>query len=441
MDSLLSSPIARLGKARIDSPLLGRLGDGDPLERFVSDTDRVLFDDMQAEAAGRSGSVEGWPSFELAGARKKIYFDPTKLKVGIVTCGGLCPGMNNVIAGLIQELRILYGVRHITGFRNGYRGFVAKYGHETMDLSNIDVQPIRSMGGSILGTSRGNQDPVEVVDALEQLGIGVLFVIGGDGTMRGAQAIAEEIRVRERKIAIVCIPKTIDNDIPYIDQSFGFQTAFAEAAHAIKSGYVEATAAPNGISIIKLMGRYSGFIACFASLADTSADVVLIPEVPFEFDGDGGVLAHIKRQLAQEGHVVIVTAEGAGQEHFAETFEMDASGNRKLQDIGGLLRRRVQDYFADQGVEISLKYIDPSYAIRSVAANAYDSVYCIQLAQAAVHAAMAGVTEVVVGRFHRKFVHLPIPLLVAKTNQVDPSGDLWWSVLENTGQPSEFVSH
>ena len=434
------APIERLGDARIDSPILSRLGKGNPHDRFVGEHERVLVDDTQEEALARSGPVTQWPSFELAGARKKIYFDPNKLKVGIVTCGGLCPGMNNVIAGLVQELRTLYGVTSITGFRNGYRGFIAKYGHDTVDLSHIDVQPIRSMGGSILGTSRGNQDPIEIVDALEQLGIGALFVIGGDGTMRGAMTIVEEITKRQRKIAVICIPKTIDNDICVIDQSFGFQTAFAEAAHAIKSGYVEATAAPNGLSIIKLMGRYSGFIACYASLADTSADVVLIPEVPFEFDGDGGLLAHIEKRLLQEGHVVVVTAEGAGQDHFAETFEVDASGNRKLQDIGGLLRRRVQDYFADRGIEISLKYIDPSYAIRSVAANAYDSVYCIQLAQAAVHAAMSGLTGVVVGRFHRKFVHLPIPMLVETTNQVDPKGDLWWSVLENTGQPEQFVS-
>ena len=432
------TPIQDLGPCRIESPLSRRpLPEGEE-PRFVDDVARVLFDDMLDPMQARIAAGEELPGFEVAGARSKIYFDPAKLRVGIVTCGGLCPGLNNVIAGLVQELRALYGVRHITGFRNGYQGFVARYGHDTMDLSTIDVQPMRGQGGTVLGTSRGNQDPAEVVDCLEREGIGVLFVIGGDGTMRGAQSISDEVRKRGLKISVVCVPKTIDNDIPYIDQSFGFQTAFAEAAHAIRAGYVEATASPNGISLIKLMGRFSGFIASYAALADTSADVVLIPEVPFEIDGPGGLLAFLESRLKSDGHAVVVIAEGAGQEHFTDEQGRDASGNKKLSDIGTLLRKRVADHFTQAGIEISMRYIDPSYAIRSVAANAYDSVYCIQLAQAAVHAAMAGKTEVVVGRFRRRFVHLPIPLIVSKTSQVDPDSDLWWSVLENTGQPYHF---
>ncbi|MHB0928472.1 MAG: ATP-dependent 6-phosphofructokinase [Candidatus Nanopelagicales bacterium] len=430
--------IRALGANRIDSPIGGRaLQEGeDP--RFVSDDARVLVDDM-ADAMQRAiASGRPLPGFELAGAREKIYFDPTKLRVGITTCGGLCPGLNNVIAGLVQELKALYGVKHITGFRNGYQGFIARYGHDTIDLGSMDVAPLRGQGGTVIGTSRGNQDPAEIVDCLQREGIGVLFVIGGDGTMRGAQAVADEIRARDLKISIICIPKTIDNDIPYIDQSFGFMTAFAEASRAIHAGYVEATAAPNGISLVKLMGRYSGFIASHAALADTSADVVLIPEVPFAIDGPGGLLSYLDATLKAQGHAVVVIAEGAGQEHVEGDLGTDASGNKVLADIGGLLRRRVKSYFDEKQVEIALRYIDPSYAIRTVAANAYDSVYCIQLAQAAVHAAMAGKTEVVVGRFRRRFVHLPIPLLVSRTSSVDPDGDLWRSVLENTGQPYAF---
>ncbi len=430
--------IRSLGACRIESPLAVRARIEGEEPQFVSDEARVLFDDMADAMQENFAAGKALPGFELAGAREHIYFDPTKLRVGIVTCGGLCPGLNNVIAGLTQELKALYGVTHITGFRNGYRGFIAEYGYDTVDLGSMDVQPLRDMGGTVLGTSRGNQDPVKIVDCLEREGIGVLFVIGGDGTMRGAQAIADEIRGRGLKIAVVCVPKTIDNDIPFIDQSFGFQTAFAEAARAIQAGYVEATAAMNGISLIKLMGRYSGFIAANAALADTSADVVLIPEVPFTIDGPNGLLAYIDACLKSKGNAVVVIAEGAGQEHFEGEHGTDASGNRALADIGGLLRKRVKSYFDDQGKEIALRYIDPSYAIRTVAANAYDSVYCIQLAQAAVHAAMAGKTEVVVGRFRRRFVHLPIPLIVSKTSMVDPRGDLWRSVLENTGQPYRF---
>ena len=432
------TPIRSLGECRIESPLGARARmDGD-LPRFVSDVERIVYDDTREAIEAHVAAGRTLPGFEVAGARERIYFDANKLKVGIVTCGGLCPGLNNVIAGLVQELRALYGVRQIFGFRNGYQGFVAKYGHDIMDLSDLDVQPLRSQGGTVLGTSRGNQDPVEIVDCLQRESIGVLFVIGGDGTMRGAQKIADEVRKRDAKIAIVCIPKTIDNDIPYIDQSFGFHSAFSEAAHAIRAGYVEATASENGISLVKLMGRYSGFIATNAALADTSADVVLIPEVPFHLSGDNGLLAYLERLLSTKGHAVVVIAEGAGQEHLPDVTGADASGNKLLGDIGRFLRDQVSAHFADRGTPIALRYIDPSYAIRTVAANAYDSVYCIQLAQAAVHAAMAGKTEVVVGRFRRRFVHMPIPLLVSTTSQVDPDGDLWWSVLETTGQPYTF---
>lgn len=430
--------IRNLGTCRIDSPLIARARlDGD-VPRFVADDERVLFDDTQVAIEEHLAAGRSLPGFEVAGARERIYFDPTKLKVGIVTCGGLCPGLNNVIAGLVQELRALYGVHHIFGFRNGYQGFIAEYGHDVIDLSELDVQPLRSQGGTVLGTSRGNQNPAEVVDCLQREGIGVLFVIGGDGTLRGAESIAAEIERRSAKIAVVCVPKTIDNDIPYIDQSFGFHSAFSEAAHAIRAGYVEATAAPHGISVVKLMGRYSGFIAAHAALADTSADVVLIPEVPFDIDGSDGLLAYLERLLRERGHAVVVIAEGAGQEHLPALEGVDASGNKLLGDIGRFVRDRVKAHFESLGTPIALRYIDPSYAIRSVAANAYDSVYCIQLAQAAVHAAMAGKTEVVVGRFRRRFVHLPIPLVISTTSQVDPDGDLWWSVLETTGQPYRF---
>jgi len=438
MDIESLAPIPDLGPCRIESPLASHFADRSDDRRFVDDSIKILYDALNTTAVERTASTAELPGFEAAGPRSHIFFDAAKLRVGIVTCGGLCPGLNNVIAGLVQELQNLYGVRSITGFRNGYQGFIARFGYDTIDLSDVDIQNIRSHGGTILGTSRGEQDAVEIVDCLERAGIGVLFVIGGDGTMRGAQRISEEIARRGLKIGIVCIPKTIDNDIPYIDQSFGFQTAFAEASKAIRAGYVEATGAPMGVSLIKLMGRYSGFIACFATLADTSADFVLIPEVSFSIDGEGGLLELMHHRIAQKGHCVVVIAEGAGQDHFVDDHAVDASGNRKLADIGGLLRERVTEYFAEHQLDVSMKYIDPSYAIRSVAANSYDAVYCTQLAQAAVHAAMAGKTALVVGRYRRSFVHLPIPLLTQFTNKVNPDGDLWWSVLETTGQPTSI---
>jgi 6-phosphofructokinase 1 len=339
----------------------------------------------------------------------------------------------------VVELNGHYGVRRIVGFRNGYQGFVASYGHDVLDLTPENVATINENGGTILGTSRGQQDPREIVDCLERLNIRVLFVIGGDGSLRGAGEISRVAAERGERIAVVGIPKTIDNDIPYIDQSFGFQTAMAKGAESIRAAHVEATSAPGGVGIVKLMGRHSGFIACYASLANSDADVVLIPEVGFQLDGEDGLLAYIHRRVAERGHAVVVVAEGAGQEHLdSAPAGADASGNTRLRDFSSLLTRRVTEYFTDAGSELNLKYIDPSYVIRSVPANPYDSVYCIRLAQAAVHAAMAGRTEMVVGRWRRRFVHLPIPVAVSRRNQVDPGGDLWMAVLETTGQPPRF---
>ncbi|MGA0857890.1 MAG: ATP-dependent 6-phosphofructokinase [Candidatus Nanopelagicales bacterium] len=432
----MDTSVRNLGECRIDTPMPQRIHMNLDHKRFVTDDMKILVDETAESLASRGGDISAAPAFERAGARAKIYFDPSNVKVGIVTCGGLCPGINNVIAGLVDEMRTLYGVKEFRGYQYGYQGLAGNT--PTIDLTTIDLQAIRGQGGSILGTSRGNQDPKLIVDTLVKDGISIFFVIGGDGTMRGAEAIYQEITNRRLSISVVCIPKTIDNDVPLIDHSFGFQTAFTEAARAISAGYVEATASRGGISLIKLMGRYSGFIACFAALAETSADFVLIPEVPFAIEGKGGFLEHLEERMREHDYAVIVVAEGAGQEHFSEVRELDASGNKRLADIGGLLRERIQAHFKSINYPISLRYIDPSYAIRSVEANSYDSVYCLQLAQSAVHAAIAGKTGVVVGQFRRRFVHIPVELLNRETNQVNPNGDLWWSVLENTGQPAHF---
>ncbi|GAA1525075.1 ATP-dependent 6-phosphofructokinase [Dactylosporangium maewongense] len=431
--------VRTLGESRIDSPLAALLRTGRTTQHYVDESDRVLLDDTVSLVAARGVPVDELPGFEPGGPRRKIFFDPSKTRVGIVTCGGLCPGLNDVIRALVLELTNHYGVRRIFGFRNGYQGMTARYGRSVVDLDADVVAGINEYGGTILGTSRGNQDPDEIVDCLEQLSVNVLFVIGGDGSMRGALKIAEVVAERGRRIAVVGVPKTIDNDIPYIERSFGFQTAFAKATEAIRAAHVEATAFPNGIGLVQLMGRHSGFIACYAALANNDADYVLIPEVPFSLDGPGGFLAHLRARVVDRGHAMIVVAEGAGQELFDAASSLDASGNVRLQDFGRYLRHRIAEDFAAAGVEANLKYIDPSYTIRSVPANPYDSVYCIRLAHAAVHAAMAGRTEMVVGRWRGRFVHVPISLAISSRNLVDPDGDLWLSVLEATGQPPVFA--
>jgi 6-phosphofructokinase 1 len=434
--------IRRLGTSRIDSPMLDLLDARQTTEHYVDEDDRVLLDDTVARVTARGVPVDQLPGMEPCGPRRKIYFDPSKTRVGIVTCGGLCPGLNDVIAGLVRTLTYHYGVRRIVGFRNGYQGFISSYGYDEVELTPQYVRDIATDGGTVLGTSRGHQDHEEIVDCLERMHINILFVIGGDGSMRGAMGIERVIAERNLKIAVVGVPKTIDNDIPYIDQSFGFQTAFSRASDSIRAVTVEAKSTANGIGLVKLMGRHSGFIACYAALARSDADVVLIPEVPFVLQGDTGLLAHLRRRVEQRGHAVVVVAEGAGQELLeaaqAERTSTDASGNRRLGDVGRYLRDRIEDHFAEAGVETSVRYIDPSYAIRSVPANPYDSVYTVRLSQAAVHAAMSGRTAMVVGRVRRRFVHIPMTLAVSKRNQVDPHGDLWQAVLESTGQPVRF---
>ena len=428
--------VSTLGECRVDSPLMALLDARRESVNYVAEADRVLVDDTLSTLVARGLPSDQLPGFEPGGPRRKIFFDPSKTRVGIVTCGGLCPGLNNVIRGLVMELNVHYGVHRIFGFRNGYQGFIARYGHPVVDLNPAAVRGINEDGGTMLGTSRGGQDPEEVVDCLERMNINVLFVIGGDGSMRGAQKIAQVAAGRGERIAVVGIPKTIDNDIPYIDHSFGFQTAFGQAGELIRAANVEARSAPGGVGLVKLMGRHSGFIACYAALAKNDADFVLIPEVPFGLDGAAGLLARIADKVKQQGHAVVIVAEGAGQEHLPRGADVrDASGNLALRDIGSFLRQRIAEHFTSVGAELNLRYIDPSYAIRSVPANPYDSVYCLRLAHAAVHAAMAGRTSMVVGRWHGRFVHVPIELAVSRTNQVDPHGDLWMSVLEATGQP------
>ena len=439
MTDALDLSVKTLGTCRIPSPLGTLVQNRRSTLHYVDETDVVLFDDTRTMVAGRGVSAEELPGFEPGGPRGRIFFDPSKTRVGIVTCGGLCPGLNDVIRAIVLELTNRYGVQRIYGFRNGYQGFVPKYGRAVVDLTPEVVSGINEYGGTILGTSRGQQDPYEIVDCLEQLSLNVLFVIGGDGSMRGALRIAEVIAERGRKIAVIGVPKTIDNDIPYIDQSFGFQTAFGKATETIRAAHVEARAVPNGVGLVQLMGRHSGFIACYAALANNDADYVLIPEVPFALDGDNGFLSHLRARVTRRGHAVVVVAEGAGQEYLQhEPQGSDASGNLKLHDFGVYLRQRIFEHFAETGTEVNLKYIDPSYAIRSVPANPYDSVYCIRLAHAAVHAAMAGRTEMVVGRWHGRFVHIPMALAISSRNQVDPEGDLWMTVLEATNQPPRF---
>lgn len=424
-----------LGKPTVQSPILLSKQSGDYLANYVRDDQYIIYDiETGPDAPGRSFARS--ELLEKAGPREKIYFDPTKVCAGLVTCGGLCPGLNDVIRAIVMCLWYHYGVKRISGIRYGYRGFLARFNLPVMELTPDKVSDIHRKGGTILGSSRGYGDRVgEIIDSLERMNINMLFTIGGDGTQKGALNISRQIKKRELEIAIVGIPKTIDNDLSFVQKSFGFESAVCKAADAVASAHVEAENATNGIGIVKVMGRESGFIAAHTTLAVNDVNYVLVPEVPFDLDGDNGLLNHLEKRLKKRGHAVILVAEGAGHDLLEDCGAVDASGNREFTDIGIYLKEKISTYFEEKQIEINLKYIDPGYIIRSTPANPTDSIYCARLGTNAVHAAMAGKSEMLISLVNNSFVHVPIDMAVSRKNRIDPDKGLWRDVIAATGQP------
>lgn len=433
-----SLTIRSLGERVIASPLEKLMAECTPGHAFYSDDHRVLVNHELPDVSRMIANGEEFPCFEVAGPRRKIYFDPARTNCAIVTCGGLCPGFNDVIRAIVMQAYYRYGVRRIYGIPYGFEGLISEYGHAVMNLTPDAVATIHEFGGTWLGTSRGPQDTLRMVDRLQELDVNILFVIGGDGSQRGALAIEKEARRRGAKLAVVGVPKTIDNDMIYMDKSFGYETAAAAAVEAVHAAHTEARSARGGIGLVKLMGRHSGFIACAAALASGEVNSVLIPEVPFALDGDHGFLEAIRQRVVSRGHAVVIVAEGAGQEYMGNTGETDASGNIRLGDIGHFLKDRLTQHFEKSQTALTLKYIDPSYMIRSVPASPQDRIYCMRLGQAAVHAAMAGKTGIIVARWHSVYVHVPIAVATSARRTVDPGKDIWLSVLESTGQPARY---
>ncbi len=431
-NEMVDFTIQTLGERTIPSPV--------SVSYFTADSKRILFNSYVEHYTDLKHSDGSPLSIEVAGPRESIFFDPAKAKAAIVTCGGLCPGINDVIRSIVMELYYRYEVTNIVGIKYGLQGLISKYGHDVMVLTPETVKDIHIEGGSILSSSRGKQDIGEMVNALKRMNIDLFFCIGGDGTMRATEAITDEITRRGLNIAVIGIPKTIDNDLNLIQKTFGFDTAISEAVKAIQCAHVEAKGNPKGIGLVKIMGRQSGHIAASAALAQNDVNFVLIPEIPFDLDGEKGFLQALEARLKKRGHCVILVAEGAAQEHIRkknDPMETDASGNLKLLDVGTFLKSTIEAYFRELGKEINLKYIDPSYMIRSVPATAGDSIYCGALGQYAVHAGMAGKTGMLVGLMKDEYVHLPLKM-VTSGKRVDPTGNLWLRVLEATGQPASM---
>jgi 6-phosphofructokinase 1 len=431
--------IHRLGPATVPSPLQREYGEASRF--FVADDERTLFDTRGRglDHAVLPGEIDA-VNLEVAGPRAKLFFQPERVRAAIVTCGGLCPGINHVIRGLTRELFVQYRVKEVLGIRYGFAGLVSG-GHEPVQLTLQVVDRIHEAGGTILGSSRGPQTAGAMADFLQARGIDMLFSIGGDGTSRGALEIARELHRRQAPIAVIGIPKTIDNDLSCVDKTFGFETAFTIADQALRAAHAEALGAINGIGLVKLMGRHSGYITTHASLANGDVNFVLIPEVPFELDGPTGLLALLQRRLEKRGHAVIAVAEGAGQELMKDEVERlgyDASGNKRLADIAGHLKKQIEAHFKRADVPVNVRMIDPSYMIRSAPATPNDAVFCLQLAQNAVHAAMSGRTEMIVGTWKRTFTHVPMEAVVAAQHGVDPNGPIWLSLLQAIEQPQRM---
>ncbi|HRR61912.1 MAG TPA: ATP-dependent 6-phosphofructokinase [Spirochaetota bacterium] len=435
----MPTTIKNLGQCTVVSPLAIKYSQREAA--FINDAIRVRFNAFIGKKPPPGG--ETIESFEAAGPREKIFFNPETTRVAITTCGGLSPGINDVIRSLVMESYYGYGINDIIGIPYGYNGLNPEYNYTPIPLNPDNVKSIHMQGGSILGSSRGGtRDMDKLVDTLQKLNVSILYTIGGDGTLRGSHDIAMIALQRGLPLAAVGIPKTIDNDISFIQRSFGFETAFSIAVEAIYAAHTEAIGAPNGIGLVKLMGRHSGFIAANAALASNDVNFVLLPEVPFELYGANGLCAHLENRLQRRGHAVICVAEGAGQEILQKDSDKqyDASGNVKLADIGVYLKEKIQEYFKQKEIEINLKYIDPSYMIRSAPAVPNDSIYCTLLGQNAVHAGMAGKTDLVIGQWSNIYTHVPVEVAISKRKRIDPHSRFYSSVLDATGQPFAMIN-
>ena len=428
--------IETLGEAKLKSPVSLSTQENDHRANYVQESERLIFDVRKDLHQGSVIEKLEDISVEIAGPREKIYFEPSKVKAAILTCGGLSPGLNNVIRAIVRTLTIEYGVHNIYGIRNGFHGLLPEYGLEPMELDLDNVDDIHNIGGTILGASRGGGNRTEeIVDSIERMNLSLVFIIGGDGTQKGSSAIAKEIKKRGLKVAVVGIPKTIDNDLQYVDTTFGFETAVEQAVRAIKSAHVEALGAQNGVGLVKLMGRHSGFIAAHATLATNDVNIILIPEIPFKFES---MVEYLIKRLERKDHAVIVVAEGAGQDLLESTNETDASGNKKMGDIGLYLKEKLSESLTEKNIDHKLIYIDPGYMVRSVVANPYDALLCTRLGRNAVHGAMSGKTNMVISILHSEFVYLPISLVTESRKIINTDDSLWRDVVLSSAQPAIF---
>jgi len=400
-----------------------------PHMNFLNPNEKVLGTILMndSKAALRSHALDGGAI--RGNACKHIWWEPKKVKAALITAGGLCPGLNSIIQGVTNCLWRDYGVRQIVGITAGYNGLSDPAKHPSMLLTPELVEDIHMRGGSILKAGRGGFNAAKICETLRAGGYTHLFVIGGDGTQYAGHLLYVEARKQKLPISVVGVPKSIDNDVLFVDRTFGFDSAVEAAAGVIRNGWVEATSCPNAVGIVKLMGRDAGFVAAHAALASNLVDLVLVPEVEVEMED---VLQFVDATLAHKGHMVVVVAEGAGQAHVA-TGQKDASGHTVYGDVGVYLRDTLNKHLKPKGGRTF--YIDPSYIIRSVPPTPNDHIYCARLANNAVHTAMRGYTGVCVGAIHNIIVILKSKLIASGKKQLKIKSSTWQSCVQVCSMP------
>ncbi len=264
------------------------------------------------------------------------------LRVGVLTGGGDCPGLNAVIRAVTKSLIVQYGAE-VVGFEDGFEGLVEE---RMRPLTYKDVSGILTRGGTILGTSnkanpfqyfkRGSADvSAQVVKMCRTIGIDSLIAIGGDGTM----SIAHQFQ--EAGLNVVGVPKTIDNDLVGTNRTFGFDTAVSIATEAIDRLHTTAQS-HNRVMIIETMGRYAGWIALYAGVAG-GADIILIPEL--EYDLDEVIRVCQERESSGQSFTIIAIAEGArakgGQMKVSEVID-DSPDPVRLGGISKVLEQQLE---------------------------------------------------------------------------------------------------
>mmetsp|Transcript_20291 Transcript_20291/g.48093 ORF Transcript_20291/g.48093 Transcript_20291/m.48093 type:complete len:415 (+) Transcript_20291:167-1411(+) len=368
-----------------------------------------------------------------ANAARQLFWEPNKVKAAVVTCGGLCPGLNSIIRGVTKCLWNEYGVREILGITAGYNGLSDPETHPPVKLTEEMVRDIHMKGGSIIKAARGGFDAEKICDNLQRLGITVLFLVGGDGTQFAGHLLYEAARKRRLAVSIVGIPKSIDNDVVLFDRTFGFDTAVAKASEVIRNALVEASSCDRGVGIVKLMGRDSGFVAMHAATAADVVDLCMIPEVKVDMKD---VIEHVDATLAKKKYMVIAVAEGAGQE-LVSTGKQDDTGHTVYGDIGVFLKDTLNKHLKASGGRTF--YIDPSYIIRSVPITPNDHIYCVRLANDAVHTAMRGYTGVCVGAMHNVVCMLPSRLIASGKKKVRPHSSSWQGCVQTCNMPAALT--